>query len=88
MVINITMKNVVPRNGIYHFRISIPKDCRSVLNQTEYTESLKTSDEAEATVRNCRDKPAARHRCGSPVNDSARAVFPDSPAPPSGTMLR
>ena len=50
MVITITMKNYVIRNGIYYFRLAVPKGCQSEVGKREILQSLKTSDELEAAV--------------------------------------
>jgi integrase len=50
MVITITMKNYVIRNGIYYFRLAVPKDCQVELGKREILQSLKTSDELEAVI--------------------------------------
>ena len=50
MVITITMKNYVIRNGIYYFRLAVPKDCQAEAGKREILQSLKTSEELEAAV--------------------------------------
>ncbi len=50
MVITITMKNYVIRNGIYYFRLAVPKDCQSEVGQREILESLKTSSKLQAAA--------------------------------------
>ncbi|MFA5687834.1 MAG: site-specific integrase [Kiritimatiellales bacterium] len=47
MVITMELKNVIKRNGIYHFRIVVPEACRAKVGKTEITQSLKTSDPIE-----------------------------------------
>jgi hypothetical protein len=44
------MKNYVIRNGIYYFRLAVPKGCQSEVGKREILQSLKTSDELEAAV--------------------------------------
>ena len=51
MIITITMRNIRLRNGIYEFRMAVPKDCQKSLDdKSEITKSLKTKDQAEAAV--------------------------------------
>ena len=50
MVITITMRNVRLRNGIYEFRMAVPKDCQEDVGQSEITISLQTDDAAKAAV--------------------------------------
>ncbi len=50
MVITITMRNVRLRNGIYEFRMAVPADCQDSVGHKEITQSLKTSDAAQADV--------------------------------------
>lgn len=50
MVITITMKNLRERNGIFEFRMAVPKDCQESVGQTEITQTLKTKHPAEAAT--------------------------------------
>ncbi len=50
MVITITMKNVYPRGNTYHYRLTVPADCREAIGQSAITQSLKTSDELDAAA--------------------------------------
>ena len=50
MVITVTVKNVRLRNGIYEFRMTVPKDCQESVGLTEISQSLKTSDPTNADV--------------------------------------
>lgn len=50
MVVIITMKNVIKRDGTYYFRIIVPKDCQESVGKTEITQSLKTKDDVKAAV--------------------------------------
>lgn len=44
-------ENLLLRSGIWHVRLSVPKDVRHVLNRSEFTESLKTGSKPEAQVK-------------------------------------
>ena len=50
MVITITMRNVRLRNGIYEFRMAVPAGCLDSVGKKEITQSLKTSDPAQADM--------------------------------------
>jgi hypothetical protein len=40
-----------PKSGIYYFRQSVPKECRSAIGKTEFKNSLGTKNLSEAKMR-------------------------------------
>jgi hypothetical protein len=39
-----------PKSGIYYFRQSVPKECRSIIGKTEFKNSLRTKNLSEAKM--------------------------------------
>lgn len=48
MVLSMTRPHKHPKTGVYWFRKAVPKDLRGVLGKTEFIQSLRTKDVAEA----------------------------------------
>ena len=79
MVVIITMKNVIKRDGTYYFRIIVPKDCQESVGKTEITQSLKTKDDVKAAVA-----AADLNRKWKKKFDSLRTASPSIPVTVSG----
>ena len=69
-------ENLVLRSGTWHVRLSVPKDVRHVLNQSEFTESLKTGSKPEAQMK----KLAFLHMWKQAITNARQLVAGPPPA--------